>query len=127
MDDSDKSIPVLPSRSLHRTVAFYARLGFSGALLAHDTYAILTRGALELHFFPHPMLDPADCYAGAYMRVADVDGLQAAMATARLPGTGIPRMEPVEDKPWGMREFALIDEDGNLVKFGRPLPGDGTS
>ena len=121
MPDIDKSIPVLPSRSLHRTLAFYERLGFEGELLAQDTYAIVTRGSLELHFFPHPMLNPAECYAGCYMRVADVDALHSTFVHAQLPARGIPRMEPVEDKPWLMREFALLDEDGNLVKFGRPL------
>lgn len=121
MPDTDQSIPVLPSRSLPRTIAFYEKLGFEGELLAGGTYAILTRGALEMHFFPHPTLVPEECYAGCYMRVADVDALHAAFVPARLPGQGIPRMEAVEDKPWGMREFALLDEDGNLVKFGRVL------
>lgn len=121
MPEIDKSIPVLPSRSLARTIEFYERLGFSGRLLASGTYAVLSRGALELHFFPHPALEPEACYAGCYMRVADVDGLHACFSGARLPRAGIPRIEPVEDKPWKMREFALVDEDGNLVKFGRPL------
>lgn len=121
MTVSDKSIPVLPSRSLQRTVTFYGQLGFAGTLRASGTYAILTRGALELHFFPHPTLDPRECYAGCYMRVDDVDALHAAFTPASLPAVGIPRMERVEDKPWMMREFALVDEDGNLVKFGRPL------
>ena len=117
----DKSIPVLPSRSLVRTIMFYEKLGFSGELLASDTYAILTRGDLELHFFPHPELKPAECYAGCYMRVSEVDKLHSGFAPAGLPATGIPRMERVENKPWMMREFALIDEDGNLVKFGKVL------
>lgn len=121
MPDPDVSIPVLPSRSLPRTIAFYERLGFEGELLAEGTYAILTRGALELHFFPHPALDPAECYAGAYMRVGAVDRLYAAFAPVGLPTQGIPRLEPVADKPWGLREFALLDEDGNLVKFGQVL------
>ena len=121
MHPTDQAIPVLPSRSLQRTVAFYGRLGFDGELLAGGTYAILTRGALELHFFPHPTLDPAQCYAGCYLRVADVDAWHAAFSVAQLPAKGIPRMEPVDDKPWQMREFALLDEDGNLVKFGTVL------
>lgn len=121
MPVTDRAIPVLPSRSLTRTLAFYARLGFEGRLLAAGTYAIVTRGLLELHFFPHPALEPRACYAGCYMRVADVDAVHRAFSSARLPATGIPRMEAVEDKPWSMREFALLDEDGNLVKFGRPL------
>jgi catechol 2,3-dioxygenase-like lactoylglutathione lyase family enzyme len=121
MAAADKSIPVLPSRSLPRTIKFYERLGFTGTLLASDTYAILNRGELELHFFPHPELRPQECYAGCYMRVSEVDALHSAFAPAGLPRVGIPRMEQVEDKPWKMREFALIDEDGNLVKFGKAL------
>jgi hypothetical protein len=45
--------------------------------------------------------------------------LHADLAAANLPAQGIPRLERVEDKPWGMREFALLDADGNLLKFGR--------
>ena len=118
MASADQAIPVLPSRSLPRTLAFYERLGFEGRLLAGGTYAILTRGSVELHFFPHPSLVPGDCYAGCYVRVADVDAMHASFARTALPETGIPRMDGVEDKPWGMREFALVDADGNLIKVG---------
>jgi catechol 2,3-dioxygenase-like lactoylglutathione lyase family enzyme len=119
----DLAIPTLPSRSLPATLAFYARLGFSGRLLgAGDSYAIVTRGELELHFFPHPLLDPAGCYAGAYLRVAAVEPLYRAFRAAALPAHGIPRMEPLGDKPWGLREFALVDEDGNLLRIGQVIP-----
>ncbi|MCV2351217.1 bleomycin resistance protein [Paucibacter sp. Y2R2-4] len=121
MTSIDKSIPVLPSRSLPRTITFYEKLGFSGLLLASGTYAILSRGDLELHFFPHPELKPEACYAACYMRVADVDALHSAFASAGLPTQGIPRMEGVENKPWMMREFALVDENGNLAKFGQVM------
>lgn len=119
--EKDKSIPVLPSRSLERTIRFYSRLGFEGRLLAMGTWAIVTRGDLELHFFPYPQLQPAENYGGCYLRVSDVDGLAAVFGQAELPRSGIPRVECVEDKVWRMREFALIDEDGNLVRIGRPI------
>ena len=113
-------IPTLPSRSLPRTIAFYEKLGFDGEMIG-DGYAILTLGGIELHFFPHPDLKPEDCYSGCYVRVSEVDRLHTQLCTALLPAKGIPRMETVEDKPWGMREFALIDLDGNLLKFGEVL------
>jgi hypothetical protein len=28
-------------------------------------------------------------------------------------------MDILEDKPWGLREFALIDLDGNLLRIGQ--------
>ena len=118
MHDDAVTIPTLPSRSLPATIAFYRRLGFNGTLIG-DGYAILTRGPIELHFFPHPDLNPQACYSGCYVRLQDVDALHADLAAANLPAQGIPRLERVEDKPWGMREFALLDADGNLLKFGR--------
>jgi hypothetical protein len=71
MTARDLAIPILPSRSLPGTLAFYARLGFDGSVVGEgDAYAILTRGDLELHFFLHPGLEPAESWAGCYLRVA---------------------------------------------------------
>jgi len=56
-----------------------------------------------------------------YLRVSDVEGLAEAFGGPGLPRTGVPRLEAVEDNPWRMSEFVLIDEDGNLVRIGRPI------
>jgi catechol 2,3-dioxygenase-like lactoylglutathione lyase family enzyme len=122
MKSNDLAIPILPSRSLTSTLAFYGRLGFVGEILGEgDTYAILTRGNLELHFFLHAELVPAESWAGCYLRVADVEPLCKAFLAANLPRRGIPRMDAIENKPWGMREFAVVDEDGNLLRVGQVL------
>lgn len=122
MKPVDLAIPILPSRSLAETLKFYGRLGFAGKLCGvGDSYAILTRGCVELHFFHHPTLQPAKCYGGCYIRVGDVDAVYAAFLTAELPRQGLPRMDFLEDKPWGMREFAVVDLDGNLIRIGRVL------
>ncbi len=122
MPAQDLAIPLLPSRSLPDTLAFYARLGFGGEILgAADDYAIVTRGSVELHFFHHPALIPVDSFAGCYLRVAEVEPLYLDFAEARLPRQGIPRMDPLEDKPWGLREFAVVDADGNLLRIGQVL------
>lgn len=122
MTERDLAIPILPARSLRATLAFYARLGFEGEIMgAHDEYAILTRGDLELHFFAHPDVVPAESHAGCYLRVGDVDAIYRAFARAALPGAGIPRMDVIGDKPWGMREFAVVDENGNLLRIGQVL------
>lgn len=118
----DVAIPQLPSRSLPRTLAFYRRLGFEGEIVgpARD-YAIVERGTLELHFFLHEALVPDRSAFSCYLRVHDVDAVYDALHQARLPERGIPRMEPVADKPWGMREFAVVDEDGTLLRIGQVL------
>lgn len=117
----DVSIPVLPSRSLKDTLAFYRRLGFDGEIHPMGEYLIVARGPLELHFFTHPTLFPADSWAGCYLRVSEVDRIYAEMSAAKLPLQGIPRMDVLESKPWGMRKFAIVDADGNLVKVGEAL------
>lgn len=122
MPNTDRAIPTLPSRSPADALAFYAKLGFAGKLAAPDgSYAIVERGELELHFFAHRQLDPATSHFGCYLRVADVASLHRAFETADLPRRGIPRMDALERKPWGMLEFAVVDPDGNLLRIGQVL------
>ena len=121
MPQNNIAIPVLPSRSLSDTLVFYRQLGFDGLIHGHGDYAIVTRGPLELHFFTHRQLRPAESSAMCYLRVSDVDDIYRAFAAAELPRKGIPRMDALEDKPWGMREFAIVDPDGTLLRIGQPL------
>ncbi len=121
MQQPEIAIPILPSRSLSDTLAFFQRLGFEGGIHSHGDYAILRRGLVELHFFTQRELVPAESSAMCYLRVSDVAGVHRAFARAGLPRNGIPRMDALEDKPWGMREFAIVDPDGNLFRIGQPL------
>ncbi|MEZ5456546.1 MAG: VOC family protein [Lysobacteraceae bacterium] len=122
MPITDLAIPQLPARSMARTIAFYTALGFDVEVVSpHQDYAIGSRGSLELHFFLHPELEPAASSFGCYFRVGDVDALHAQFSSAKLPGKGIPRITTPENKPWGLREFAVVDEDGSLIRIGQVL------
>jgi len=121
MQSHDMAIPILPSRSLADTLTFFERLGFEGRIHQHGDYAIMTRGTAELHFFTHRELRPEESAAACYIRVVDVDDVYHAFEAAKLPGTGIPRRDVLENKPWGMREFAVVDPDGNLIRIGQPF------
>jgi len=122
MPSANLAIPILPGRQLAETIRFYEALGFRGGLRGvDDSYAIVTREGIELHFFAHPALVPSECYAGCYIRVPDVDALYRDFQSAGLPARGIPRMDVVADKPWGMREFAVVDADGNLLRIGTSI------
>ncbi|MBI3418026.1 MAG: VOC family protein [Verrucomicrobia bacterium] len=118
----DIAIPILPSRSVHDTLKFFKRLGFDGKIWGEPySYAILTRDTVELHFFTHPGLRPTESHAMCYIRVLDVEDIYRAFVRAELPRKGIPRMDVLENKPWGMREFAVVDPDGNLLRIGQKL------
>jgi hypothetical protein len=121
MNHADLAIPLLPSRSIARTVAFYRRLGFVGEAISGHAYAIMVRGSLELHFFQHETLQPETSAFGCYLRVQDVEAIYNAFCTANLPLHGIPRIDRLESKPWGMKEFAVVDEDGTLIRVGQVL------
>lgn len=120
--DDDLAIPTLPCRAVSATTAFYRQLGFEGG--AHEfnrEYAIFRRGGVELHFFTHSELVPAHSSAGCYIRVLDVQSIYEAFSAKGLPNVGIPRMDRLEDKPWGLREFAVVDPDGNLLRIGQVI------
>jgi catechol 2,3-dioxygenase-like lactoylglutathione lyase family enzyme len=111
------AIPTLPARDLHETRAFYERLGFKTVGWWPDTfggYAIVKKGDLGMHFFLHKDLSPLENYAGCYWRVSAVDAIHAECA-------GTPRLTTVENKPWGMREFAFVDPNGNLIRVGEEI------
>jgi catechol 2,3-dioxygenase-like lactoylglutathione lyase family enzyme len=121
MQQHDIAIPTLPSRAVSDTLPFYRRLGFEGEVHGSGDYAILSRGTVELHFFTHRELRPAESSASCYIRVSDVNSIYRAFASAQLPKSGIPRLDVLEDKPWGMREFAIVDPDGNLTRIGQTI------
>lgn len=105
---------------MQHTLTFYRRLGFECRLASPtNDYAIAQRGTLEVHFFLHASLVPQESAFGSYFRVNDVDSLFQEFSALGLPSSGIPRITRLENKPWGMREFAIIDENGSLLRIGQ--------
>jgi hypothetical protein len=73
--------------------------------------------------FHAPTVDPLTTDAGCYVRVVDADTLYLEWQEVGLveaPATGS-RLVPPSDTAYGMREFALVDPSGNLVRVGSPL------
>jgi catechol 2,3-dioxygenase-like lactoylglutathione lyase family enzyme len=112
--------PILPARDFEGTARFYQRLSFAvvSQYQPPDAYLILRRQDVELHFFPFPELDPATSYAGCYIRTPDVEAWFETCSAAALPASGIPRLIPLANRSWGMREFALVDPNGSLIRIG---------
>lgn len=111
------AVPVLPVRDVVRSTAWYTRLGFT-LRVAYDGYAILAFGGAEVHLAEVDLAPDAETWSGAYLRVAD-----AAVEHARWDQLGAPTVAPLTDQPYGIREFATEDLDGNLWRVGSPVPG----
>ncbi len=117
----EKLSPILPARDIPATQAFWQRLGFHTVYI-DASYLLMKREGAEVHFFHHATLDPFNCDHGAYLRPSDITALDGEWGALGLPATGIPRLERAADKPWGMRELALLDPNGNLIRAGQEIP-----
>ena len=120
---TERSEPILPARNLDETRAFYEKLGFVSwhGGRGHWEYEIFSRGHLVVHFFAEPGLIPGENETSCYWRVRDADRFYQELAGLNLPSEGIPRLTAPVDQPWGMREFALVDPSGNLIRIGHDL------
>ncbi|WP_206063096.1 VOC family protein [Nocardioides sp. HDW12B] len=122
---SEGTVPVLPGRDLEETLRFWGRLGFVSVGEPPETYGycILRRGDLWLHFYADPDVDPLSTACGCYAYVEDARALHEEWATLVVPdlATGSRITDPV-DTDDGIREFAVVDPSGNLVRVGSPLP-----
>lgn len=112
-----RGIPVLASLDIKKTVAFYkTKLGFNRIGYLDDNYAVIARDQFVVHFWKcddkiHP--ENTSCYVD----VKDIDTLYTELKTQDV----IHPNGTLEDKPYGMREFAILDLDGNMIKFGQEL------
>ena len=88
---------------------------------------IVQRGGIELQFFVLKALEPADSYSTCYVLVSDVDTLYQAFtdglraALGRVPSRGIPRINPLKDMSYGVRQFIVVDPGGNYIRIGQPI------
>jgi hypothetical protein len=121
---AERSVPILPSRDLRETLAFYERLGFEnrGAPPEEWDYLIVGRGGIELHFYADAGVDPLTTAASYYVFADDADALYAEWEALVEddPATGSRIVAPV-DTDYRMREFAIVDRSGNLMRVGSPL------
>jgi DNA-binding transcriptional MerR regulator len=111
-----RAIPVLASLDLEATGRFYTeRLGFEVAATYPD-YLITNRDDIEIHFW---LTDDTDIpkQTSCYVRVAGIDALYAEMEAAGV----VHPNGPLTTKDYGVRDFAVLDGDGNLIKFGERI------
>lgn len=110
--------PKLPMRDKAATKDFYLnQLGFTELGSADfDEYLMVTKDNIEIHFFEFKALDPKENYGQVYIRTNDVDKLYQSMLDRKL---SIHPAGHLQVKPWGQKEFSMLDPDHNLLTFGQ--------
>jgi catechol 2,3-dioxygenase-like lactoylglutathione lyase family enzyme len=108
-----RTIPILHSTDLDRTVTFYRSAGMQ-EIARYEGYLLMGLQGVELHF----TTEPGAAGAGqAFVLVPD-----AARLWKQLKSLGARGLGPVGDREHGLREFVVTDPDGNRIRVGSPIP-----
>ena len=112
--------PKLPMRNKDATQDFYVnKLGFRNVGNSdYEGYLMVEKDSIEIHFFEFKEIDTRDNYGGVYIRTNDIDSLYASLLENKI---SIHPNGALDIKPWGQKEFALLDPDNNLLTFGQSI------
>ena len=108
-------ISKLPYIDKEKSLDFYLQgLNF---LLAADfgDYLILKKENLEIHLFEFTNLEPSESDFMIYLRTTEISNIYNELQSK---GISIHPNGKLETKPWGQREFSIIDPSGTLLTFG---------
>ncbi|MFB6524195.1 bleomycin resistance protein [Streptomyces sp. NPDC056401] len=129
---SEKLAAILPCRSIPETVGFYKAIGFEVTFHQERpyAYAVVRHGEVELQFMALKGFEPAGSYGACYITTDDVDGLYAKFRgglkreLGKIPTRGLPRIGPLKDTTYGVRQFIMADPGGNSIRIGQPISED---
>jgi hypothetical protein len=109
----ERIAPIFAVRDLDVAMGHYRRLGFEVRAYGGGDYGFASWHGLEIHLGVVPAEDQRT--GAAYLFVEDADRLAAQWASAGI------EVHPPQDTEWGQREGAVIDPDGNVIRFGSPI------
>ncbi|MYR42354.1 VOC family protein [Streptomyces sp. SID5910] len=129
---SEKTIPVLPCRTIQPVLDFYTALGFEVTFQqkSPNPYAVVQRGGIQLHFFGMKHYEPAESFSTCIVQTDAIDGLHEAFrarlkaAYGRVPNRGLPRIGPLRNTSHGVRQFLMTDPGGNCIRIGQQMSDD---
>jgi catechol 2,3-dioxygenase-like lactoylglutathione lyase family enzyme len=107
--------PRLPVTDVDKALAFYTdQLGFQLGWKWGDpiTHGNVCRDSISLDLISMPEQQRGP--AMAYIQLSGVDAY-----FSELKGRNLTVSEP-QDRPYGMRDFEVVDPDGNRLSFGEP-------
>ncbi len=111
--DFVSAVPIIPAREIEGSAAWYRdRLGFE-VFHTERGYGIVGRGETWIHFWGPSGIEPKDSMTMIRVGVRGIDKLYDHCRAEDI----VHPNAPLETKPWGTREFAVVDNDGNLVTF----------
>jgi len=104
--------PIFPVRDLAASLVHYSLLGFATRAYEGGGYGFATIDGVEIHL---GIADDTASRASAYLFVDDADDLARTWQSAGVT------VHPPPDTAWGQHEGAVVDPDGNVIRFGSPI------
>ena len=110
--------PKLPMRNKAITRDFYInKLGFREFGMADfDGYLMVQKDNIQIHFFEFKEIDPKENYGQVYIRTDTIDDWYQMVLDKKI---NMPEAGYLQIKPWGQKEFSVLDPDNNLLSFGQ--------
>ncbi|MBC2846042.1 bleomycin resistance protein [Winogradskyella flava] len=110
--------PKLPMRNKETTKDYYInQLGFKQfGNRDYDGYLMIEKDNIQIHFFEFKDLNPKENYGQVYIRTDNISRFYQDLLdrTVEIHANG-----KLEIKPWGQKEFSLLDPDSNVLTFGQ--------
>ena len=112
--------PKLPMSDKASTRNYYIKqLGFREFGSAdYEGYLMVEKDNIQIHFFEFKDLNKSENYGQVYVRTNDIDKVYQSFLNN---GVAIHPNGPLQAKPWGQKEFSLLDPDNNLLTFGQSI------
>jgi hypothetical protein len=112
--------PKLPMRNKVSTRDYFInKLGFHEFGSAdYDGYLMVEKDKIQIHFFEFKGLNPNTNYGQVYIRTNNIESLYKSFIEREI---SIHPNGNLETKPWGQKEFSLLDPDKNLLTFGQAI------
>jgi hypothetical protein len=112
--------PKLPMRNKAKTKEYYIDfLGFREfGSSEYPEYLMLEKDDIQIHFFLFEGLNPKENYGQVYIRTNDINTIYQVLLNKNVP---IHPNGKLDIRPWGQKEFSLIDPDHNLLTFGQKI------
>lgn len=122
MPDFTKTRFVLAVLDLARSTDYYTSALGLGVEFTAPGWTFLARGSFRVMLGEctdaTPPAELGDHSWYGYITVSDATALYAEYRAA-----GVEFIQPLADKPWGMREFGIRTIDGHRIMFGQELQG----
>jgi hypothetical protein len=109
-----QAIPFVMVNNIQTALTFYEQIGFQTGY-QDPSFAVIARDEVQLHLGQSD-ISPAENPSSCRIVVANIETFYQ-----QCPPHAIHPNGPLTTKPWGFKEFAILDSSGVCITFAEPV------